>query len=415
MFLLPGMLMANLHDPRLMLALWAAGGTIALCGALCYGELAAAIPKAGGEYAFLSKLVHPMAGFLSGWVSLIVGFSAPIAASAIGFVEYLARAYPGLLNIDTSASTIVKKSVAVGVIVLFSAIHARKITFGTKIQNVLTIFKVAMILGLIIAGLVLGDGDTNNFTRESSGGDGVGWKAIGLSLMWIMFAYSGWNAAAYIGSEVKHPRRTLPLSLVLGTATVTALYLGFNAFLIYGIPAKEMEGVVSVAGLATLNLFGTAMERLFSVLIALAVLSSLSAFIILGPRVYYAMAQDGAFFKFAATVHDQHRVPTKAILLQCTISSVIVLSGTFDQILTFMGFALGIFPIMAVLSIFKLRREQTLEYTMPGYPIIPIVFITAAVAMLVLSFLERPGPSLLAIATVAAGIPVYLAFKKTTH
>jgi APA family basic amino acid/polyamine antiporter len=174
--------------------------------------------------------------------------------------------------------------------------------------------------------------------------------------MWIMFAYSGWNASAYIGSEIKDPTRNLPRSLFLGTGIVIVLYVGLNLFYIYAIPPPEMEGVISISGLAAGNVFGSSFEMVISILIFFALFSSLSAFIILGPRVYFSMAQDGLFFKFAGQVHPVHQVPHKSILLQGAIASVLVLMGTFEQILTYMGFSLGIFPILVVLGVFKLRR-----------------------------------------------------------
>jgi APA family basic amino acid/polyamine antiporter len=176
-----------------------------------------------------------------------------------------------------------------------------------------------------------------------------------------------------------------------------------------------MSGVISVGGLAARNLFGTSFENLFSILISMAVFSSLSAFIILGPRVYYAMARDNRFFRFAADVHEVTRVPSKSIVFQCLLAVVIVLSGTFDQILTYMGFSLGIFPILCAFSVFKLRRLKHFEYRMPGYPIVPIVFILVGTGSLVLGFMERPGPSSVAILTVAAGVPAFLAFKRRSR
>jgi APA family basic amino acid/polyamine antiporter len=239
-----------------------------------------------------------------------------------------------------------------------------------------------------------------------------GWKIIGLSLMWIMFSYSGWNASAYIGSEIKNPLRNLPRSLILGTGIVIVLYVFLNLFYVYAISPGDMSGVISIGGLAAGNLFGKSFESLFSILISFALFSSLSAFIILGPRVYFAMARDKYFFRFVSDVHPRNHVPSKSILLQCLISVVIVLSGTLDQILTYMGFSLGIFPILAVIGVFKLRYLKKSRYRMPGFPLVPIIYILAGVAILCLGFLERPVESSVAILTVLAGIPFYFMFKK---
>jgi len=416
-FTTSGLLMAGLHDPILMMVLWAVGGIIALCGALSYGELGAAMPEAGGEYLFLSKLYNPLFGFLSGWVSFMVGFSAPIAASALGFSQYFCRAVPvlpawldkaGIMNASWTG-----KLLAVSIILIFTFIHYRGIKYGARIQNVLTLLKVALIMTLLIAGFTSGKGDMGNFSKGSNIAPGIaGWKTIGLSLMWIMFAYSGWNASTYLGSEIKNPLKILPKSLLYGTGIVIILYLGINMLYVYGINPETMKGVISVGGLAMGNLFGRSADILFSLLIAFALFSSLSAFIIIGPRVYYSMAKDGLFFKSAGRIHKKYKVPSNSILLQCIIAVIMVLSGTFEQVLTYMGFALGIFPILAVFGVIKLRRDNQKAIRLPGYPITQILFITTGLLILGLSYAERPMESSIAALTVIAGIPAYYIFKK---
>ncbi|MDD8020180.1 MAG: amino acid permease [Acidobacteriota bacterium] len=415
-FTTSGLLLRDLNHPLLMLVLWLLGGIVAFCGALSYGELGAAFPKAGGEYYFLSRLFHPLVGFLSGWVSFFVGFSAPIATSAIGFSEYLARAFPGLgqpLNLGIIfGPAIIKKSIAVVVILLFTLIHIQGLKPGARVQNVLTTGKIGLILFLIIIGLASSKGNWANFSSgEWLPADFSSLKVIGLSLMWIMFAYSGWNASAYLGSEIKKPRKNLPLSLLLGTAVVMLLYLGLNILFVYAIPPPEMKGVISVGGLAAGKLLGPGWEIFMSIMIAFALFSSISAFIIIGPRVYYAMAADKLFFPFAAKVNPVTRVPTLSIWLQGIIAAVIVVSGTFEHILTYMGFALGIFPILAVLCVFKLRKIYPENLKLPGFPVAQILYLIAGVSILVLGFLQSPRPSLIALLTVVAGVPAYFLFK----
>jgi APA family basic amino acid/polyamine antiporter len=408
-FTTSGLLMQQLGSPTLMLTLWLVGGTLALCGALCYGELGAAIPKAGGEYVYLGELFHPLLGFLTGWVSFFVGFSAPLAASSLGFAEYFGSAFPA--SIEWGNPELLKKALAVFVILVLAAVHMRGIEFGSRVQNYLTVGKVLLIVGLVIVGFSLGRGDLGNLTPVGdSQSYSSGWRTAGLSLMWIMFAYSGWNASAYIGSEIKDPRKSLPLSLTLGTGIVILLYLCLNALYVYAVPAEEMKGVIAIGGLTASRLFGGPAETAISALIAFALLSSISALIILGPRVYYAMAKDGYFFKTFSEIHPVFRVPSKSIILQCLIAVIMVMSGTFDQILTYMGFCLGIFPIFAVVGVFKLRRSNAGLYRMPGYPLPPLVFAAASVMILVLAYLERPVESSIAVVTVALGIPFYAYF-----
>lgn len=417
-FTTSGLLMAGLNNALLMLSLWVIGGIIALCGALSYGELGAAMPGSGGEYHFLSKLYHPLFGFLSGWVSFVVGFSAPIAASAMGFSDYFCRALPvipawfhesGLLS---QAAT--QKLISVSVILIFTIIHYRGIKTGTLIQNLLTLLKVALIVFLLLAGFLSGKGDLNNFNTGSGvSSDFGGWKTIGLSLMWIMFAYSGWNASTYLGAEIKNPDKILPRSLLAGTGIVVLIYIALNVLYVYSIHPEEMKGVISVGGLAMGNLFGKSADTLFSLLIAFALFSSLSAFIIIGPRVYYSMAKDGLFFQSVASIHPKYQVPSNAIILQGIIAVILALSGTFEQVLTYMGFALGIFPILTVLGVIKLRRDQPTALRLAGFPFTQIIYVSAGILILVLSFLERPIESSIATFTVIVGIPAYYIFKRT--
>jgi len=418
-FTTSGFIMGFLGNPLLMLSLWFAGGIIAFCGAIAFGELGATFPEAGGEYIFITKLFNPLLGFLSGWLSLIVGFSAPIAASAIGFSEYFTLAIPSLqafLNtIGFVNPVLFKKLFSIIIILIFTLVHSRGIVFGSQVQNVLTILKVALISGVIIAGFSFGNGSFQHFHPESQFQFSFsGWKSIGLSLMFIMFAYSGWNSATYIGSEIKSPQKVIPKSLLISTGFVMVLYLLFNTFFVYAISPAEMTGVTEIAGLAAGNAFGQIAESVISLLISFALISSLSAFIILGPRVYYSMTKEGYFFAFAAKVHPKYKVPVGAILLQSSIAIILVLSGTFEQILVYMGFSLGIFPILAVWGVFKLRLSGKSALKLSGFPVVHIIFIISGIAILILAFFERPIESFVAILTALSGIPVFYWFKRRT-
>ncbi len=417
-FTTSGLLLQELGDPVVMLLLWLVGGVLALCGALCYGALGAAMPRAGGEYVYLGELYHPILGFLTGWVSFFVGFSAPLAASSLGCAEYLGQAFPAL--VEWGDPVLLKKLLAILIIVSLAAIHLRGIELGALVQNWLTMGKVLLIVALILAGFTLGQGSLGNLGAGQPLPPGVaGWKPMGLSLMWIMFAYSGWNASAYIGSEIRDPERTLPRSLLVGTGLVMLLYLGLNLLFVFAVPPEEMSGVIAVGGLAASRLFGGSFEALLSALIAFALLSAISALIVLGPRVYYAMARDGYFFQFAARVHPVFRVPTWSILLQCSLAVVMVASGTFDQILTYMGFCLGIFPIVAVLGVFKLAWAQrrglgvaASPFRIPGHPLPAIVFAAGTGLTLILAYMERPVESTIALVTVALGVPAFFLFRR---
>lgn len=415
-FITSGLLMESLGSPKLMVLLWIVAGIIAFCGAIAYGELGAAIPKAGGEYIFLSELFHPLLGFLSGWISFIVGFSAPVAASAMGFSEYFSRAFPDLFAFANQSGIFnainLKKASSIAIILIFTFIHLGGIEKSARVQNWLTMLKIVMVVGIIFVGLMFGKGSLEHFNTPVDYQFTAGsWKSVGLSLMWIMFAYSGWNASTYIGSEIKNPARNIPNSLLLGTGIVILLYIGLNVFYVYAIPPENMKGVISVGGLAINYAFGKNMDVVFSLLISFALFSSLSAYLILGPRVTYSMASKGYFFKSVARISPKTKVPSAAILLQAAIAIVMVLSGTFDQILTYLGFSLGIFPILAVVGVFKLRMTGKSKIKLKGFPFAHIIFILSSLLILVLAYSERPIESSIAVATVISGIPFYFMLK----
>ncbi len=409
-FTTSGLLLAQLHDPKLLLILWCIGGLVALCGALSYSELGANFPRAGGDYAFLSELFSPLAGFLTGWVSFLVGFSAPVAASSLAFSEYVMRTMPG--GAGPEQIELSKKAIAIGIILVFTLIHYFGLRSGSRVQNLLTLLKVGLILVLVVTGFLFGEGSFEHFRVQLSGAaEKADLKSIGLALMWIMFAYSGWNASTYVGSEVMNPVKNIPRSLITGTLFVTLIYVLLNTLYIYAVPAEEMKNVISIGGLTANNLFNRSLDQFFSIFIAVILLSAISVLIIIGPRVYYAMATSGHFFQVAKRI-NRSNVPGISILMQSGLAIIFVLSGTFAQIITVLSFSLGIFPILAVLGIFKLRMKRGSVRKMTGYPFAPGLFILFSIVILVLAFLERPAESSIAIGVILVGIPVYYLLKR---
>jgi basic amino acid/polyamine antiporter, APA family len=241
--------------------------------------------------------------------------------------------------------------------------------------------------------------------------EGTTMKSVGLALMWIMFAYSGWNATTYMGSEVLNPARNIPRSLITGTLFVTFFYLLLNVLYVYAVPSGEMEGVISIGGLAANKLFNRTLDQFFSLFIALILLSAISVLVMIGPRVYYAMARSGHFF-FPARKINRSSVPGIAILMQSGLAIIYIASGTFEQIITFLSFSLGIFPILAVIGVFKLRIKRKSVLKMPGYPVLPALFIVFSITILILAFLERPVESSISLALIILGIPVYYLLQK---
>jgi APA family basic amino acid/polyamine antiporter len=409
-FTTSGILAGMLPGPGWVLACWALGGLIAIAGSLCYAELATRMPEEGAEYVYLRRLYHPALGFLTGWTSFVVGFSAAIAASAMGFSEYLfAGLDGGRFDFGPTSLLVVKKTAAVAIIVAFTGLHYRGVRTGTRVQNALTALKVAMLLGLAGAGVVFGDGSWGNVLAGGDGG-GFRWLGVGTAMLLVMFAYSGWNASAYIAGEIKNPRRTLPLSLVAGTLTVIVLYLFLNLFIFRSLPYADAGGVIPIVEAASTQAFSHWMGRGLSAMISLALLSSLSAYIIIGPRVYFAMARDRLFFNFAARVHPRYQVPGRSILIQGAIAVVMVSLGSFEQLLVYLGFALGIFPWLAVAGLFIARRRRIGESSavrVPGYPVVPLFFLVAMLSLMVVAYINRPFESSLAVLTVLAGVPLY--------
>lgn len=403
-FTTTGLMLARVESGWWVLVCWLVGGGIALCGALSYAELSVMMPRAGGEYAYLHEIYGPRAAFLTGWTSFFVGFSAPIAATGVACAAYLSAA--GLLPNTWGA----EKGTALTIVLVLTTIHYVGVRLGAWVQNSLTGLKLVLLAGLIGSGFMASRGNWQFLGPGSDFWAPGRWEQLGIVLLWVMFAYSGWNASAYIAEEVERPARTLPRSLLLGTLIVLVLYLLLNLLFFYAAPVESLRGVVAVGEVAAEGLFGAGAARWLAVLISLALLSSLSAYVFIGPRVYYAMARDGLFFRFGARIHPRFETPSLSIAAQGLCAGVMILTGTFEQLLTYIGFALGIFPWMAVAGVLLLRRRQPTRerpYRVWGYPLVPIFYLVAMAWILVVALINRPGPSLVALATVAAGIPVY--------
>jgi basic amino acid/polyamine antiporter, APA family len=414
-FTTSGIMAGYLPSSGWILVCWLLGGLIAISGALSYAELATRMPQIGGEYVYLKKIYHPSIGFLTGWTSFFVGFSVPIAASAMAFSEYI---FEGLQNQALGATSnqlfFMKKGTALFLIVLFTGIHYMGLKLGAKVQNFLTFLKIAIVVGLAGAGIALTGGrGISAFSFVTQGQSS--WLAFGTAMMLVMFSYSGWNASSYIAGEIKNPRKNLPLSLLLGTGFVILLYMALNLFIFQALPYDQAKGTIAIAERASIKAFGPWMGDTLGLLISLALLSSLSAFVIIGPRVYFAMARDRLFFPFAAKVHPKYKVPGRSILIQGCIAVLMVLIGSFEQLLVYIGFALNIFPWLAVFGIFKARKRhigKSDAFKVWGYPVVPIFFLVTSLGLMVVNYLNRPLESTAAVVTVLLGVPCYFIWIK---
>jgi len=406
-FTTTGFMARDLGHPGLILSVWLMGGLIALAGALSYSELGAALPVAGGEYAYLRRAYGPFIGFLSGWTSFTIGFSAAIAAAAMSFTAYLLQ----LLPLDGKDGT---TSIAVSLTLLWliTGFHVAGVGPGGWLQRTLTVMKVGAIVTLIAAGLTVGEGNWSHL-RLSDPDAAPDPGAYVVSLIFALYAYSGWNAAAYLAGEIRDPARTIPRTMVGGTAFVALLYLALNGFYLYALPVSELakSPILPVADKVARTLLGIDAGRFVTAILCLSIAGAVSAMVWAGPRVYYAMAQDGLIPALFGKVPGTHGTPVNAILLQSLWASVLILSGSFERLVVYSGTVVVMFSALAVGSLILLRqREPDLPrpYRTPLYPFIPGFYLLVSVVIFANTLLARPVEAGLGIATVLAGTPFYL-------
>jgi APA family basic amino acid/polyamine antiporter len=384
-FTTSGFLLADMKSPWPVLAVWVTGGVLAGLGALCYGALARRLPESGGEYLFLSRTLHPSLGYVAGWISLLVGFSAPLAAAATAFGSYAGPWFPKLSP----------QALGTVLIVVFSALHAINVRGGAWVQNGAVLVKVVLLLAF--AGLAAGRLSATPVPAPHSAPLAI----MGVSLVWVSFSYSGWNAAVYIGGEVADPERNLPRSLLLGTGIVTLLYLGLNAVFVFSAPAEQLAGKLEVGRVAATALGGPAWGDMVSALVALVLVSSVSSLIMAGPRVYARMAQDRYLPSCLAAGAG---APLNAIVLQSVVALALLWSSTFDQLLTYIGFTLGLSTAATVAGLVRIRLREGAQLRVPGWPWVPGAFLLATVAITGFAIARRPKESLAGLGTIAAGL-----------
>ena len=419
-FTTPGFLARDLGSPFAVLSIWIVGAALALAGALSYGELGAAFPRAGGEYVYLREAFGPVWGFLSGWTSFFTGFAAPVAAACIGFAAYISIFAPGLgpdyilgsVSVGSWSLSLSGGHVTALLALWFlTIVHVSGVQRGGRMQVWLTAGKVASIVALILLGLFLGTGDWGHFeTPEAGLVPAAALNNGAVSLIFVLYCYSGWNAAVYLAGEVKEPNRTIPVSLLAGTVVVMILYMALNVVFLYALPISEMSGVLEIGEKASLALFGPAATYLVSSILALSILASASAMVLAGPRVYFAMASDGLFPQRLAKVHSESGSPATAILAQSIWVSILILTGTFEQLVIYSGFALVLFSALAVASVMVLRwrrPEVARPFRTPLYPLPPLLFLGFSAWILYFTLQGRPAEALFAIATIALGLPLY--------
>ena len=384
-FTTTGLLLGDLQSPERVLWVWVVGGVLAALGALSYGALARRIPESGGEYLFLSRTLHPAAGYIAGWISLLVGFSAPLAAAAIGFGKYVAA----WLLPDWSPEVI--GSV---LLLVFSVLHGVDVRSGAWTQNVAVFLKVAVIV--LFAGFAL----AHLPAIPSSSPPAISLASYGPALLLVSFCYSGWNAAVYLGGEIREPERNLPRALLLGTGLVTLLYLALNFVFVSSAPMAELAGKVEIGRVAAQALGGSRLADAVSAAVALALITTASSMIMAGPRVYAQMAADGYLPRFLAPGTGP---PRSAIALQLGLALALLWSAKFETLLIYIGFTLSLCAAATVYGLVRLRWREGPDFKVTGWPWVPALFIMGVLAMAAISVSGRPKATLLGMATIAAG------------
>lgn len=405
---------------QLMLGLWVLGGVIAAAGALTLCELSAAMPKTGGDYVYLHEAFGPLAAFLSGWVSFLIGFAAPSAASAFGAAKFLLVP----LRLEGPAALYTQRGLATLAILAFATIHATSRGGTSRVQGWITSLKLTLLVLFVIAGLSVGwPRHANLVDLPPVTSSRV--LAMMFSLVYISYAYIGWNAASYLAGEIVAPQRLLPRAIVLGTAGVVALYLGLNLVYALAFSADEIKAIVDspgnqlpfkpdavapIAQLAAQRLFGARWSDPLSVAIGLMLLSSLSAYVLVGPRVIFAMAQAGQFPKVAGRLSRRSATPVVATVLQVGCTLALLWTGSFDSLVIYASVGLAIFSMLTISAVYVLRMKRPdlpRPFKTPGYPVTPAVYLVFTAILTAAAFSERPTVSTYSLLSILAGIPIY--------
>ena len=415
---------AALPDATWFLLAWVGGGVLAFMGAMAYAELAALRPKAGGEYVYLREAFGPLAGFLTGWTSFVAGFSGAMAASAVFLIVTLDRFIPGVANSTALLAIPIPRVATVtfsvhtlaasAVIIVAALIHIRGVGPGRIASNVLTTLKIVSLVVFIGFGLTAGTGSPSNLTQSVGP---VTMTGLLFAFIPVMFTYSGWNAASYMAEEIRDPGRNVPRALLMGTVAVIAVYLLMNVLYLFVIPIGELAtlGGKSVLDVVGDRLLGPRAGDIMAIVAILSLAAGINAWTFAGPRVYFAMARDNAFFKSAARVHPKYKTPAASIIAQAVLAIVLILTGSLDAIANYVGFAITLFAGTAVAAVFVLRRREPnapRPFKALGYPWTPAIFVLVSLAIVVNAFFSDPRVSLTGSVIILAGIPLYYFFTR---
>ncbi|HEY6404317.1 MAG TPA: amino acid permease [Blastocatellia bacterium] len=409
-FTVPADVRAATGTPIAALGVWVMGAMLALFGALCYAELATRMPRAGGEYQYLSQVYGRPWGFIGGWITFFAGFAAPVAASTLMVVRYFSPLAPGwnpdaplIRGIDITQGA----AVAALLPLLFALPHSIGVRPSGRVQTTLALMTVTAIIVFTTAGVSSGSGDWGRLIQGSEA-TGAWWVAM----VKVGFAYTGWNAAAYLAGEVTEPRRTLPRALISGTLAVAVLYITLNLLYFYAMPANDWKPELPIAQKAAEQLFGPSGGKLVSAIIMVAIVGAISAWTASGSRVYYAMARDGLAPSMFGRLGKRSRAPIIAIFTQAGIASIMALTSAFGKLLLYIGSALMLISALTVAAVYVVRRSEEDDdpknnFSVPGYPYTPAFYILMVIFMWIQTLQEEPMPAIYALGTIAVGVGVY--------
>lgn len=418
-FLVPKAMALQVGSPQLVFAVWVFGGVLTLFGALTYAELAAALPEAGGEYVYLREAYGPFFGFLYGWTQTWVAKSASVATLGTAFYLYLANFFPILEQVLWSAPGWLEiragQILSIALILFLGVVNYFGVKIGGGVQVAVTVVKVLLILGIVIAGLVFGSevGSASNYVSSIAAPGGI--SGFFVALVAALWAYDGWNNVNMVASEIKRPQKNLPMALIGGTLLVMAVYLLTNLAYFYVLSAQDVANSDRVAAEMMRRIFGQTGANWVSVAAMISIFAALNGSILSGSRVPYALARDGLFFRSIARVHPQHATPAAAIVLLSVWSGVLTLSGRYDQLYTLVIFPSWILYTMAAASVIVLRRTKPnlpRPYRTLAYPLVPTAFVLVALTLLANTLVQSPRESVLGLVLIGAGLPFYFYWRK---
>ena len=407
-FMVPATVALYTASSSLFFMVWILGGVVSLFGALSVAELGAAMPKAGGQYVFLNEAYGPVWGYLYGWSAVVVINTASMAAVGVAFAEYLKFFY--------TISDLAVKEIAIFSIILLTIINIVDVKSGARFQNVFTFAKLGAILGVILLGLFLEGGSTQNFSPLFTDRPPLSLIGpLGLAMVAVLWTFDGWIFVTYVAGEVKNPERNIPLSLIFCMVIVVSVYIAMNTVLVYVLGFDQMIGSELVMADAASKFIGGKGAAIVTIIILISLIGANNGFILTSARINYAMARDNRFFKQAAFIHPKFQSPANALIIQCIWACILTFSGTFNQLITYIIFASWIFYGMsagAVIILRKKKPDMERPYQIPFYPWIPIIFILFAIFLTVNTILEAPRDAAIGAGLILAGLPLYYYWKK---